>query len=100
MQARSEHMGKRKQPEICSVDNESRVVVSEDTLPAEGSTTKVTANTGNNSTVGSSAEGRPGGSVDNPPPPAATVEHPGEGEPTTETIWSLFEKVGRRPTSV
>ena len=93
MQARSEHMGKRKQPEICSVDNGSRVV-SEETVPAKGSATEVTVITGNNSTVGNSAEGRPGGSVDNPPPPAVAVAQPREGEPTTETIWSLFEKVG------
>ena len=69
-------------------------MVIEETVPAKGSVTEVTVIAGNSLTVGNSAEGRPGGSVDNPPPPAAAVAQPGESEPTTETIWSLFEKAG------
>ena len=87
-------MGKRKQPEACSADIGSKVVESGDTPPIEGSTANVPVTTEDNPTVGGLAEGRLGGTVDKSPQPAATDEHSGESKPETETLWSLFAKVG------
>ena len=87
-------MGKKKQPEACSADTDSKVVESGDTPPLEGSTVNVPVTTEDNPTVGGSTEGRLGGTVDKSPQPAAIGEHSGESKPETETLWSLFAKVG------
>ena len=87
-------MGKRKQPEACSADTGSKVVESGDTPPVEQSTVNVPVTTEDNPTVGGSAEGRLGGTVDKSPQPAAAGEHSRESKPETETLWSFFAKAG------
>ena len=87
-------MGKRKHLEACSVDTNSQVLESEDTLLVEESPANATVTTESKPTVGGSAEGLLGDMVDNTTQPATTVERPGEGEPETETFWSLLAKVG------
>lgn len=87
-------MGKRKQPEACSVDTNSKVVESEDTPPVEESPHNVIVTTESSPSVGGLAEGLLEDTVDDTPQPAATGERPGKGEQGTETFWYLLARVG------